>query len=45
MDIIAVWLIDIVLFFFFLSFLQDGGMYCMYPISLFHRAESSPFCN
>jgi hypothetical protein len=35
-----VWLTDIVLF-----FLQDCGTYCMQAISLFHHAESSPFCN
>ena len=29
----------------FFSFLQDCGMYCMHVISLFHRAESSPFRN
>ena len=26
-------------------FLQDCGMYCMQVTSLFHHAESSPFCN
>jgi len=39
MDIVAVWLIDSVFF------LQDCGMYCMSVISLFHRADSTPFCN
>ena len=29
----------------FFSFLQDCAMYCMSVVSLFHRAESSPFCN
>jgi hypothetical protein len=26
-------------------YLQDCGMYCMWVISVFHHAESSPFCS
>jgi len=40
MVIVALWLIDIVLF-----FLQDCVLYCMSVLRLFHCAESSPFCN
>ena len=39
MVIVAVQLIDIVFF------PQDCGTYCMQVTSLFHHAESSPFCN